>query len=263
MLPVLHVLNALLMIGLPIALGLLLAGRYGLAWRLYLIGVATFVLSQVGHMPFNMLLLNGAVLPPASTWPHWVLAVTLGVSAGLFEEIARYLVYRYWITSARNWRDAVMFGAGHGGGEAIILGVLAAVSTVNLLVLSGRDLTALGLSPEQLTALRAQLEAFQNAPWYVTLLGAVERVFAMTFHIAAAVLVLQVFRRRNAMWLVAAVVWHATLNAVAITVQTLAGPLWAEVALGGLTLFSVAIIYGLREPSRPEHSAVLPGSLDR
>ena len=252
MIAALHILNALLMIGLPIALGVVLARRYGLAWKLYLVGAATFVLSQVGHIPFNMLLLNGPMLPPARQWPLPVLAVFLGLSAGVFEEVARYLVYRFWITGARHWRDAVMFGAGHGGGEAIIVGVVAAVTTINLLALSGRDLTTLNLPPEQLVVLRVQLGAFQNTPWYVALLGAVERVFAITFHISAAVLVLQVFRRNNALWLVAAIAWHATLNAVAIVVLSLAGALWTEVALAGLMLVSVAIICGLREPDGPE-----------
>ena len=144
-----------------------------------------------------------------------------------------------------------MFGAGHGGGEAIILGVLTAVSTINLIALSGKDLTAMGLSPEQHSALQAQLTAFQTAPWYTTLLGAVERIFAITFHIAAAVLVLQVFRRRNMLWLVAAIVWHTVLNATALLVLNAAGPIWAEVALGALTIVSVAVIYALREPARP------------
>ncbi len=249
MMAALYLLNALLMIGIPIALGVVLARRYGLAWKFYLVGAATFVLSQVGHIPFNMLLLSGGVLPPAGQWPLPVLAVFLGLSAGAFEEGARYLVYRFWIPSARHWRDAVMFGAGHGGGEAIIVGVIAGITTINLLALVGSDLTALNLPPEQLRVVQAQLAAFQNAPWYATLLGAVERVFAITFHISAAVLVLQVFRRNNALWLVAAIAWHTTLNAVAVVVQSLAGSLWAEVALGGLTLISIAIIYRLRETS--------------
>jgi uncharacterized membrane protein YhfC len=254
MLGALYVLNALLMIGLPIVLGLILARRYGLSWKLYFIGAVTFVLSQVGHIPFNMLALNGSVLPPAGQWPLPVLAVFLGLSAGAFEEVGRYLVYRFWIKDARHWRDAVMFGAGHGGGEAIIIGVIAGITTINLLALSGTDPAALGLPPEQLRIAQAQLAAFHAAPWYATLFGAVERVFAITFHISAAVLVLQVFRRGSVLWLVAAILWHSTLNAVAVTVQSLAGALWAEAALGGLTLISIAIIYGLREPSEPAHA---------
>jgi uncharacterized membrane protein YhfC len=248
MLVALYTLNALLMIAMPIALGLVLAVRYGLPWKLYFIGAATFVLSQAGHIPFNMLALNGSLLPPAGQWPLPVLAIFLGLSAGLFEEVARYLVYRLWIKDARGWREAVMFGAGHGGGEAIIVGVIAGITTINLLALVGADLTALGLPPEQLRIVQAQLAAFQGAPWYATLFGAVERVFAIVFHISAAVLVLQVFRRGSMLWLVAAIAWHTSLNAVAVAVSSLAGPLWAEAALGGLTLVSLAIIHKLREP---------------
>jgi uncharacterized membrane protein YhfC len=249
MLAALHVLNALLMIGLPIILGIVLAKRYGLPWRLYFIGAATFVLSQVGHIPFNTLLLNGAVFSPAGQWPLAAVAIVLGLSAGAFEEVARYLVYRFWIRDARQWREAIMFGAGHGGCEAIIVGMFAAVSAINLLVLSGSDLATLDLTPEQLTLLQAQLAALQSSPWYAALLGSVERVFAIIFHISAAVLVLQVFRRGNLLWLAAAIAWHTTLNAVAIYTLTLAGAVWAEAALALLSLISLAIIHALREPA--------------
>ena len=46
-------LNGLLMITLPIALGIYLTRRFQLGWRLWWIGGATFVISQVGHLPFN------------------------------------------------------------------------------------------------------------------------------------------------------------------------------------------------------------------
>ena len=48
-----HFLNGLLMILMPIGLGLWLEKRLRLGWRLWWIGAATFVLSQVGHIPFN------------------------------------------------------------------------------------------------------------------------------------------------------------------------------------------------------------------
>lgn len=50
-----HALNALLMIALPVALGIFLTRRFHLGWRLFFIGAATFILSQVGHIPFNLL----------------------------------------------------------------------------------------------------------------------------------------------------------------------------------------------------------------
>ena len=258
MLAVLYVLNFVLMIGLPIALGFFLNARLRVPWRLWFIGVATFVLSQVGHIPFNALLFNGVMLPPATAWPLPVLALAAGLSAGLFEEIARYVVYRLWIKEARTWRQAVMFGAGHGGGEAIIIGVLTAMTTINLLALQNMDLNTLGLTAAQLAALQAQMETFRTAPWYMALLGAVERVWAMTFHIAAAVLVMQAVRRRNLLWLVAAILWHTVLNAVSLLVVDAAGAVWTEVALGGLSIISLVIILVLRDPPAPEGADLPP-----
>ena len=47
------VLNSLLMIGLGLGLGILLARRFGLSWGLYGVGALTFIGSQVLHIPFN------------------------------------------------------------------------------------------------------------------------------------------------------------------------------------------------------------------
>ena len=258
MLILLYVLNFLLMIGLPLLLGAWLARRYRVSWRLFVMGAVTFVLSQVGHLPFNGLVFGGRFLPPASDWPQPLFFLALGLSAGLFEEPARYLVYRFWLKNARAWREGVMFGAGHGGGEAIIVGLIAALQTINLLALQNMDLNTLGLTPEQLAALQTQMDTVFNAPWYMALLGAVERVFAIIFHISASLLVLQVFRRRNFLWLVAAILWHTTLNAGALFVVDLAGPVWTEAALGGMSLISLGIIYVLRDPPTPEGAAAPP-----
>ncbi len=252
-----YILNPLLMLVLPILLGVFLARRMGLPWRLYFIGAATFIGSQVVHLPMNAgldRLFDAGVLPvPPENYRLLFSAVLLGFTAGLCEETARYVVYRWWIRSARSWREALMFGAGHGGVEAIIIGVLVALGAINIVVLSNTDLTTLPLTPEQLAELQQQMAAALGVPWYTPLLGALERVFAMTFHLSAAVMVLQVFRRRNILWLLAAMLWHTFLNAMAVYVNGTAGPYWAEAALLVTALFSLAIIWALRggEPLAP------------
>ena len=57
-----HLLNGLLMVGMPIGLGFFLARRVVTGttgqsgWRLWWIGAAGFVISQIGHIPFNFFL---------------------------------------------------------------------------------------------------------------------------------------------------------------------------------------------------------------
>jgi uncharacterized membrane protein YhfC len=119
-------------IALPIGLGIFLTRRLRLGWRLFWIGGAVFVFSQIGHIPFNALvglLFQRGVLPVPP--PEWILpfnAVFGGLSAGIFEEVARHLMYRFWVKEARWWGEGVLLGAGHAGAEAIILGGLVLVN---------------------------------------------------------------------------------------------------------------------------------------
>ncbi len=60
--------------------------------RLALAGAATFVASQILHIPANSVL--GRIFPMAEQ-SLIVQAIVLGLSAGIFEEVARYLIYRF------------------------------------------------------------------------------------------------------------------------------------------------------------------------
>jgi uncharacterized membrane protein YhfC len=273
MLLVAYILNPLLMLAMPVALGIFLARRFGwrgATWRLFFIGAATFILSQVVHLPLNFgldRLFDAGILPaPPERYQLPFNAVLLGLTAGLCEEIARYLVYRRWIREARTWPQALMFGAGHGGVEAMITGGLAGLGALNVVILSQTDLSTLPLTPVQLAELQGQMAAALSYPWFYPLLGALERVFALIFHLSAAVLVLQAVRRRNLLWLAAAILWHTLLNALALYVFVAAGPergpYLSEAALAGLSLISLGIILALRDPALPIPSeADLPPAL--
>ncbi len=249
-----RLLNAFLMIGMPLILGVYLARKLDLPWRLFGIGAVTFIVSQVFHIPFNAWVLNPLLGKLGLSITQVgiqliIVAILYGLSAGIFEEVARYIVYRFWLKrrSDRTWRSALMFGAGHGGIEAIIFGVLAGISLIRLLALRDADLSAI-FPANQLEIAKEQIEFYWSLPWYGALLGAIERLSAICFHLSATVLVLQAFRRGKILWLGAAIAWHTLLDAVAVfAVQT-----WnmyvTEALVGVLGILSVGIIFLLREP---------------
>jgi uncharacterized membrane protein YhfC len=173
------------------------------------------------------------------------------LSAGLCEELARYLVLRFWLKDVRTWRKALMFGAGHGGIEAAILGVLAATTTLNIFILRNADPAQLGVPADQIPAVVAQVEAAWNLPWIMQLLGAVERAFTLCVHLGLTILVLQAFTRRNNLWLVAAIAWHTLANAAALIVLAAWGPLWTEAVVGVVALTSLGFVFALRQPEPP------------
>jgi hypothetical protein len=54
-------LNGFWMIAMPIFLGIFLVSKYKLSWKIWSIGGASFIISQIFHFPFNYFLLNPQV----------------------------------------------------------------------------------------------------------------------------------------------------------------------------------------------------------
>ena len=272
MLYLLYSLNALLMIGMPIALGVWLARMLKAPWRLFGIGAVTFVGSQVVHIPLNIGLtaLFKAIWPSVQPQPWHIPfnAIVLGLTAGLCEETARYIGYRWLANKARSWRDALMLGAGHGGTEAIILGILAGLSFLSMAAARQMDLTAQGLTGERLAQAQQQLAAYWGAPWYMAVMGAVERLFALVIQIGLAVLVLQVFTRNDWRWLVVAIGYHLVVDGIAVVgLQSHWPILMIEAIVAILAVTSLAIIVKLRPRDEPlvrleTQPALVPGTSD-
>jgi len=246
-----RILNGLLMIALPIGLGIFLARRAGQRRRLFLIGGALFIGSQLLHIPFNLVVLNpilerlgiaeGDLGVGLLTW-----ALLLGLSAGLFEEIARWLGLRYWLKDARSWNSALLYGAGWGGAEAILLGVAVLFFLVQALLYRAGQLPSI-IPPEQLQLVEAQFEAYWETPLFLNLLGAAERVFALALHVSLSVMVMRAFTHNNRRWLLAAIVWHTLVNAVAVVAITQVGAVATEAVVAVMAAISLAIIYRLKQ----------------
>jgi uncharacterized membrane protein YhfC len=172
----------------------------------------------------------------------------LGLSAGVFEEVARYLVYRFRLKAGRDrsWTSALMFGAGHGGIESIIIGVWVLYGFVQLYAYKDANLEAL-IPIDQVEIARTQVELFWSLPWYGAILGAVERAATLCFHVGAAVLVLQVFRRKNMIWLFAAIGWHALFDAMAVYASQTWSVYVTEALIVAAGVASIAVIFLLRD----------------
>ncbi len=256
MLAAAHLLNGLLMIALPLALGVVLARRWRLSWGLFGAGAATFVASQFLHLPFNNLVLTPFVTErgmfAAGGLAFIAAALLYGLSAGVFEEVARFVVMRRWVPDVRTLPNALMFGAGHGGGEAIILGGFVLYGFFQAVALRGTNL-AKTLPPEQVDIVAAQMALYWSMPWYKALLGAVERAGAICFHLSASAMVLQSVRRGGWGWLAGAVAWHTLFNAATLIVMDRWGVYAAEgtVIVGaGISLLIIYAINGMDAPGK-------------
>jgi uncharacterized membrane protein YhfC len=111
---------------------------------------------------------------------------------------------------------------------------------------------------DQIPIVEQQLAVYWSSPWYDTLLGALERSFTIVFHISAALLVLQVFVRKQGRWLWLAVLWHTIANAGAVYIVTEINPYAAEVWMGFVCLVSFVIIYLLRDSNDNQNGSHPP-----
>jgi len=244
------------MLLMPLLLGWWIARTRHASWRLFFIGMVTFIGSQLLHIPFNWLVLQKLQLLPTDTAVLSnliILSLFLGLSAGVFEEGARYLTYRFWATDARSWGAGLMLGAGHGGVESIIIGLSLGVNAVVLAIMSQGGLQGL-VPPEQMSLINDQVTAMLAAPLPLIMLGPLERAFAICSHLALSLLVMQVFVRQQIGWLFLAILWHTLLDATAVFASATWSPYVTEALIGLFALASLGIIFWLRtpEPVEPE-----------
>jgi uncharacterized membrane protein YhfC len=174
-------------------------------------------------------------------------AVIGGLFAGLFEETGRLTAFTTVLKKKRGSDDtALMYGAGHGGIEAVLVLSLTMVNNLVFSLMANSGNTA-SLSAGGVDVTQILRELATISPW-MFLVGAAERCSAVALHVSLSVLVwFAVKNKRQRFLYPAAVLIHAGVNAVAVL---LAGTgmhvLLVELAvyaLTGLSIWAAAIVW--------------------
>ncbi len=253
----------------PFALAIIAHQRLRVGWRYFWYGALIFLLFQlVTRVPIVTVL--GIVLAPAlraSAVERWAWLVALALTAGLAEEVGRYVGYRWLMgREEKTWSKAVMYGVGHGGLESIVLvGGSALLSLVNVAVALA-VINPATLPAGQRHTVVTQFAALAAQPGWEPLLGAWERLWTLPVHIALSVVVLQVFRRRQWRWLWSAVAAHAAFDFISIAlVQSLTLLLRAQTAtlitegfIAVAGLIAVWVIFALRDGTEQASTGLVP-----
>jgi uncharacterized membrane protein YhfC len=231
----------LIEMALPLVIAVVLARRLKVRWRFFWIGVLTFLFSQgITRVPAMLALqswpaFQEALKSPVSFWSFLAFAA---VTAGLFEETGRWIAFRYAVAPQdRQWRNAVMFGTGHGGLESFGIGCLVLVGLVNYFVLNLLPADLLGAQQSQIEAAKAQ---FANLQGWEPLLGAWERLFTLPIHMAFSVMVLFAFLRGFRWWWIAFLA-HAVVDFAAVGTLQLATKTWGS----SIALFATEGLVGV------------------
>lgn len=245
---------------LPLALIVFAHAHLKVAWRYAAFGALIFftfqLITRVPLIQVAQYFLQGALKSSKPLLIAFLLIAAL--TAGIFEEVGRYLGYRWFMgREEKTWAKGVMYGLGHGGLESVVLVAgLSILQLVNVwLVIS----TNLGIIPVSQRATAAkQLAALVAQPSWLPLLGGWERICAIAAHVAFSLIVLQVFQRHSFGWLWLAIGLHALLDAVSVLVPQFVhlGSVGDTLLVEGfVTLFAIGslwAIFALRDGATPQ-----------
>lgn len=189
-------------------------------WGAVAFVIAVLVLEQLLH----------AVMLPVVSKNIWIYALYGAFAAAIFEETARFIVFKTVMKKKTDPVDGVMYGIGHGGIEsALLVGISLVNSAIFGILVNavGADeaVTTLGATYEQIAALRTQ----QAGMCFISVF---ERVITMILHVALSVWVFYAARDKRKIWLYpAALLTHAAADFPAVLFQRGVLPLWTVYAL--------------------------------
>lgn len=205
---------------LPLGLGVIFWKKTKGQWRFFLTGCIVFpVFALVLERAVHGLVLGGAA-GAALQGNIWLYALYGGLMAGIFEECGRWLAFKLSLRWNQGPGDALMYGAGHGGIEAVLL---AGMTMVNNIILSlalnrgGMEAVEAIIGGPVPDAQRAALQSLSSYPAGIYLWAGFERLVAVGLHIALSVLVYTSVKRRNRwFWFPAAILLHALVDMAAV-----------------------------------------------
>ena len=224
---IMFLIAAAIMIGLPLLIGRWANQKYKVSWKIFGWGALGFLLVQLVHTPLTLLMQSGVFayfqsLTGNELIVYSLLGVVFGLLAGLFEEIGRYVFFKW---KQKEWKldlhKALMFGAGWGGIESIILGVLLLTSAIGYV-------TAAPLTPEYIQSINAsmngtmtaadvttinnQMDAFMKLTPIDLLPAPIERTGTILFHITMTLMVAVAVIENRKIMLVGAIFFHSLLD---------------------------------------------------
>lgn len=186
--------DVMICFGLPLGGLFLLRKKAPHMLKTFLLGIAAFLISQILlRIPLLQYVL------PNFLWFHTLQlhvllhALFYGFTAGIFEESARLIFMKLFMKKEQSMYHGIVFGLGHGGIEALLfVGISSLIYSFRL--------------PFHSTLL-STTSAFS------IFLGGVERLFAITFHIAASLLILYGIRQKKAvLFTLLAILLHGILD---------------------------------------------------
>jgi len=183
------------------------------------VGVGVFFVFQIiFRIPLLQLVLPNFQWYKTLTTQILPYALFLGFTAGLVEEVGRYIAYKTILKKQLSWESAVAFGMGHGGIESILLVGLTYINNLLMSVFINTGVFDKGIAPT-LPSGTAEIikSALIDTPTYLFLVGGVERIITFIIHIGFSVLIMVGIKKgKGLLYMVIAILIHMLVDSSAV-----------------------------------------------
>lgn len=144
------------------------------------------------------------------------LSIYGALAAGIFEEVGRFVAFKTVLRNNHEWKDGIAFGIGHGGIEAIIIGVFSSVQFIIYSNLINRGLFDTNIVSKVSASKASQLlklkEILIQTPVSNFIISFTERIFAFGIQIGLTMIVLYAIKYRKNIYLFIAILVHALID---------------------------------------------------
>lgn len=178
---------------------------------------AVFALILEGLLHLVVLKLSGSI-GKTITGNVWLYGIYGGLAAGIFEETGRFIAFKKFFKKYNKPQNALMYGAGHGGFEAMVLIGFSYVNNIliSFAINSGNLESFLGDLTSNKEVVN-NLASLATIPSIDFLAAGIERIIAITLHISLSVLVyIAVTQKGKWSMYIIAILLHAAINFVAV-----------------------------------------------
>lgn len=200
-----------------------------LVWGCGVFFVFALVLEQILHTV--VLTVTGTKL----TGNIWLYALYGATAAAVFEETGRFIAMKFGMKKYLSKENALMYGVGHGGIEAILLVGVAQVSNIitSFMINENQlDIILGALDETQKAATVESLSALWTTPGYMFFLGGVERVFAIMLQISFSVFMYVGVKQAKKSFVAVAFALHFLVDFIMVVLADKIPTLAVEGAIG-------------------------------
>ncbi|MEG1002078.1 MAG: YhfC family glutamic-type intramembrane protease [Clostridium sp.] len=206
--------TAIISIALPIVLIVIMRVKYKASLKSFFIGSAAFFVAvQCIEGPINYYLLVGNSNTSSLIMGNTIIYMLYGgLMAGIFEETARYICFRFILKDERRIQDGISYGIGHGGIEAILfVGVTYVINiAVSLMINAGVPVEG---------AMQGAYNQLSIIPSYNFGLAGIERVCAIIIQIGLSIIVFNAVKYGKKSYYFIAILIHAFIDFPVALVQ--------------------------------------------